>query len=449
MKKVIFVLSIIMLLIINTKINAYIVGPLPNQSNITLGDNLVGTTTADPYPSIITISNLPTKISFLAVKVTLSTLPTIVSASIDVVLEGPQGQKCLLFSDVGNRITLNNVILTIFDEAPLAMPVMNAQGLLDDPLYKLTAGFFHPTDGNFYADQIPQPAPVGPYPLSLAEFKNINPNGDWKLYATIPFSMATPNAITINNWALIIDIYPQNDYTGDRIADYVLKKGKKIFVVNETNTVPFNNSVPITKETASNASIKGKIIGGADLDGDHISDLIIKKGKNVQGLKGPSFASPIHTLKVKGMKPVASGDFDGDLLPDLYFQKKTSLHVAINTGTGFEAPKIIANNTLPKKFKVFGALSGRLQPVVIAKNKTTIAQLEGPTFSTPINVAQTSSRKVKASAVGQFAFAADITGSTIIFQQKKDLNFVSPVQPGIFNSLQNNKLRGLKIVAPR
>jgi len=250
------------------------------------------------------------------------------------------------------------------------------------------------------------------------------------LYVTSPFGIAPPSAITVHSWQLIMNLHPLNDYTGDGIADYVLKKGKNIFVVTETNTLPFTNTVAITKSTPPTASVKGKVVGGADLDGDHISDLIVKKGRKVEGLKGPNFTSPTHSLTVKGLKAVASGDFNGDFLPDLYFQKKSSLYVAVNTGSGFQAPTVVANKALPKKFKVFGALSGRPQPAVLAQSGTTIARLDGPSFSTPVSLTQTSSSKIKAGAVGQFIFGLDVTGSTVIYQQKKTLSYTSPFKAG-------------------
>ncbi|MEZ5405232.1 MAG: VCBS repeat-containing protein [Verrucomicrobiia bacterium] len=332
-------------------------------------------TNANHYPSILTVSNLPTKIAGFAVRVSLTTgsLPT---PFLDVILEGPQGQTSYLLSDVGNGQGVTNIVLTIFDTAPLSMPTIPNVNL------PLSSGFFKPTDGPLFTDIFSAPAPVGPYGTNLSVFGDTNPNGDWKLYATSIAPIPPLFAYNITQWELLFFLHPQNDYNGDGLSDYVLKKGQNVYVVNDTN------AISITKSTTPNFQIKAKIVGGADLDGDHISDLIVKKGQTIQGLKGPDFSTPIHSLKVKGMKPVASGDFNGDLIPDLYFQKKTSFFVAINTGTGFQPLQLVADKTLPKKFKVFGALSGRLQPTALAQNKTTVASLAVQAFSTLTTIAE-------------------------------------------------------------
>ncbi|MBX7158198.1 MAG: hypothetical protein K1X66_07425 [Verrucomicrobiae bacterium] len=393
----------------------------------------------DHYPSVITVSNISTKISGFLVAVNLSTVSA-TPVAWDVILEGPEGQVTYLFSDVGNAQSITNVTLILVDIAP-PLPTPANLGDFLNPVFALKSGFFRPTDGSFAVDTFPAPAPVGPYATNLAIFGDTNPNGDWKLYVTSPIPVPPPSSLTVKQWSLIIFPYSQNDYLGDGGFHYVAKKGKKVYVVNQTNVFP------ISKATPPSAIVKAKIVGGADLDGDHISDLIIKKGKTIQGLKGPTFTTPTHTLQVKGMKPVASGDFNGDFIPDLYLQKKTSLYVAINTSNNFEAPKLIADKTLPKKFKVFGALSGRSQPTVLAQDKTTIAQLDGPTFATANQIVQLTSKKIKAGAVGQYV--GDYTGSTIILQQKKTISFHSPFAPEIITPLVTNSVKGIKLAAPR
>ena len=446
MKKISFFGLNTMFFWLSFSLNAYLILPAPTQTEeIAIQEHAI--IDVAHYPSIITLSNLPTKVDNLSVGILFST-GTLPTPYLDVILEGPQGQVSYLLSDVGNNVGVTNYLCFISDEAPIAFPTLPNTDL---PLTSFFA-FFKPTDGNQVTDTFPLPAPIGPYPASLEEFKNINPNGEWKLYASWPDInvQGTVSPITIHAWQLILNLHPLNDYTGDRITDYVFKKGKNIFVVSETNTLPFTNSFAITKTTTPTAQVKGKIVCGADFSGDYISDLMIKKGKWIRVLKGPEFTLPTHALKVKDLKPVASGDYNGDLVPDVYFQKKRSLWVAINTGTGFEPPTLVANKSLPKKFKIFGALSGRSQPVVMAQNKTTIASLESPTFSTPVTVSQTSNRKIKAGAIGQFIFGLDIYGSTILYRQKKALSFTSPfISQGTFTPLQNNTRKGLKLVAPR
>ncbi|MBX7158196.1 MAG: hypothetical protein K1X66_07415 [Verrucomicrobiae bacterium] len=421
MKKILLLIVVSVLFVKSTQAQIFIT----QQQDIAIPDN----TNAVPYPSVITVSNLPTKLIQIEVSFTLThTFPD----DVDILLVGPEGQSTILMSDCGGSGNITNAPFIITDFTTNSIPDSTSIAL---------GGRFKPTNfpGNDGTNDVwPSPAPTAPYGTNLAVFTNTNPNGDWKLF--VKDDQGVDSGL-ISQWTLNLSIYPENDYNGDSFSDYVLKKKKNIYVVNETNIVS------ISKSTTPNATIKSKIVAGADLDGDHISDLITKKGKTVQGLKGPGFTTPIHNLQVKGLKPVASGDFNGDLVPDLYFQKKTSLFVAINTGSGFEAPKVVADKKLPKKFKIFGALSGRLQPTVLAQKGTEIVSLSGPDFNTLNKIITLNSKKAKAGAVGQFVF--DGSGATILIGEKKTLFLQSPFAPGIVAPFVTNAVKGVKLIAPR
>jgi hypothetical protein len=74
-----------------------------NNASITINDN----TTATPYPSNATVSavtgNIVTKI-----QVILSQFSHAYPADVDVLLVGPQGQRCMLMSDAGGSSPVSN-----------------------------------------------------------------------------------------------------------------------------------------------------------------------------------------------------------------------------------------------------------------------------------------------------------------------------------------------------
>ena len=93
-------------------------------------------------------------------------------ADLDLLLEGPQGQKTLLMSDACGRIELQGP-LRFDDESEVMWPAA-------PDLY-----CFFPTRPADHdpGDVFPAPAPAGPYGASLSVFDHTDPTGEWKLYA--------------------------------------------------------------------------------------------------------------------------------------------------------------------------------------------------------------------------------------------------------------------------
>ena len=92
---------------------------------------------------------------------------------LDLLLVGPRGQKVMLMSDAcGNGLL--DTTLRLDDGAPAGLPhgadVLACSGLV-------TPTDFEP------GDQLPAPAPSGPYATSLSAFALTDPAGEWKLYA--------------------------------------------------------------------------------------------------------------------------------------------------------------------------------------------------------------------------------------------------------------------------
>jgi uncharacterized repeat protein (TIGR01451 family) len=140
-------------------------GTFANPSPI----NIYDAAPALAYPSVIHISNAPTRLT--QVSVTLIGLTHSYPADLDILLVGPQGQNVLVMSDAGLGYDLNGVTLRFDDGAsdylPAAAPIVS--------------GTFKPTNIGG-GDSFFSPAPAPPYGAALAVFNDTNPNGDWSLY---------------------------------------------------------------------------------------------------------------------------------------------------------------------------------------------------------------------------------------------------------------------------
>jgi hypothetical protein len=127
---------------------------------------------------------------------------------VDILLVGPQGQKSILMSDIGDckNASRPGVALTFDDAAATAVPC-----ILSSPTVTgtLPAGTYQPTDASPSANHGPvgcdppndgdhspggttpgslanvfnAPAPAGPWGHSLGTFAGTNPNGVWRLFA--------------------------------------------------------------------------------------------------------------------------------------------------------------------------------------------------------------------------------------------------------------------------
>ncbi len=127
--------------------------------------------TASPYPIPINVSGLTGTVS--KVSLTLNGLTHAYPADIDILLEGPSGQKALLMSDAGGGADVNNIVLSFDAASILALPENDT----------LVSGAYLP--GNFSngtPDSFLSPAPSAPYVTDLNIFNETSPNGTWNLY---------------------------------------------------------------------------------------------------------------------------------------------------------------------------------------------------------------------------------------------------------------------------
>ncbi len=121
-----------------------------------------------PYPSTILVSGFDGTVG--KVTATVSNLTHTFAPDIDILLASPIALKTMLMSAAGGNSGIANATITFDDAAPSPVPV-------DSPL---SPGTFQPA--NYLGNNLPNPAPAGPYTAALSTFNGANPNGLWSLY---------------------------------------------------------------------------------------------------------------------------------------------------------------------------------------------------------------------------------------------------------------------------
>ena len=132
-----------------------------NAAAITIVDNASGS----PYPSTITLADLPGTIS--KVTATLRGFAHGWPADVDVLLVSPDGAAVSLMSELGGGTSVSGANLTFDDDAA---------SVVGTPI---VSGTYRPS-GSAY--DMNAPAPAGPYGSAMADFNGGNPNGQWQLY---------------------------------------------------------------------------------------------------------------------------------------------------------------------------------------------------------------------------------------------------------------------------
>ena len=146
-----------------------------NTNNITIPTSGA----ANPYPSTINVTGITQPVT--KVTVVLNNLTHAWLADLDVMLVSPTGQKLMLMSDAGtdnngppvNGTPVNNVTFTFSDSAAGGVP----------QTHSVISGTYNPTDFS-PGENLPAPAPAGPYGTGLNAFNGANPNGNWTLYVS-------------------------------------------------------------------------------------------------------------------------------------------------------------------------------------------------------------------------------------------------------------------------
>jgi subtilisin-like proprotein convertase family protein len=128
----------------------------------------------NPYPLTIEVSGFKKGV-IKDVDLTLRGLSHQHSNDIDVLLVAPNGRNVIPFSEVGDHDPIDNLTITLDDEAPSA---------LEEEVF--TSGRFRPTNLDTPHDpDSPDVFPDAPTPsgkVSLSTFDGGNPNGQWRLF---------------------------------------------------------------------------------------------------------------------------------------------------------------------------------------------------------------------------------------------------------------------------
>jgi len=172
-----------------------------NTNPIPINDSGTPPTTADLYPSSISVSGLAGQ-SISHLTVTLHGLTHTFPSDLDILLAGPGGQISMLMSEVGGntRFSVSDLTLTLDDSAVNSLPI-------DSTLF---SGIFKPTrQFPTLSFAFPNPAPAGSSsaPALLSVFNGTDPNGTWSLFVV---DESTPDSGTIlQGWSMDITTVPE------------------------------------------------------------------------------------------------------------------------------------------------------------------------------------------------------------------------------------------------
>jgi subtilisin-like proprotein convertase family protein len=126
----------------------------------------------NPYPSAQAVSGKAGLIT--DVNVTLNGVFHTYPGDLELMLEGPGGQRVMLMSDACGSYDVSAYGWTWNDEAPGRMPIGSDTNVCG-------ASEYRPTDLN-PGDSLPAPAPTAPYATSLSAFDLTDPKRQWRLW---------------------------------------------------------------------------------------------------------------------------------------------------------------------------------------------------------------------------------------------------------------------------
>jgi subtilisin-like proprotein convertase family protein len=220
-----------------------------NSSPITIP----GSGSANPYPSIISVSGISGVVS--EISITLNGLQHEFAGDVDILLVGPGGQKFIVLSDTAGSLGfIQPRTLTLSDSGPDLVP--QAQGLLPDGTYKptnrgSTADTFSGVTGPYQS-----PATFGTETFGSV-FGFADPNGDWKLYVVDDSSFDGGGSIA-GGWCLDITTvaaspgqlqFDSDSYSQDEQA------GAKTITVTRTDGV--SGEVTVDYATSGGTAVGG------------------------------------------------------------------------------------------------------------------------------------------------------------------------------------------------
>jgi hypothetical protein len=149
---------------------------------------------ADPYPSVIVVSNLVGEVA--RVTLTVSNLTHEYPTDLEILLVASSGQTCLVMGHVGGFNPVAGVDITFDDTADAFVP---------ERTNSVFSGVFRPTvsERPLANTLLVAPAPAGPYGYDLAVLSGVNPNGTWKLF--VVDTDDEDGGVISGGWALSIE----------------------------------------------------------------------------------------------------------------------------------------------------------------------------------------------------------------------------------------------------
>jgi subtilisin-like proprotein convertase family protein len=191
----------------------------PAAIELPLGDT--GGGVASPYPQTITKSGIVGKVT--DVNVSFSGLSHTFPDDLDVLLVGPQGQKVMLMSDACGDEDIPNFEYIFDDEA--GGPQSDAGTCFPISVKPVD---YEP------GENLPGPAPAGPYGTSLSVFDLVNPNGTWQLFINDDASADSGYLVNPPTVDLTVDPPPQTTITSHPLKRTTNRRATFRFTSNES-----------------------------------------------------------------------------------------------------------------------------------------------------------------------------------------------------------------------
>jgi subtilisin-like proprotein convertase family protein len=186
---------------------------------------------ASSYPSVVNVVGVDATVC--KVTVTLDRLTHTWPDDLDIVLEGPQGQRVKLMSDAGGAFDVVDKTIIIDDTVHATQPSWGTLMGFSTPVNYV--GQANDNLANGVEDNMP--APLGntiSVGTSLSVFNNLTPNGQWKLYIyddqgldvgllkgwCVNFTLCCPAHLLLTHqsqgYAVVADLDDVNNWTGLR-----------------------------------------------------------------------------------------------------------------------------------------------------------------------------------------------------------------------------------------
>lgn len=146
---------------------------------------------AIPYPSTIGVSGLTPAGNITNVVVIIKGLTHPRPADLDIVLVGPGGQHCEIFSDAGNTVPIANVDLTF---SRTGRPLSAAESQI--------SGTFSPVNFGITLENFPGPGPGIVSNTDLSVFDGTSAVGTWSLFIIDDSTGPSTTTGSISSWSL-------------------------------------------------------------------------------------------------------------------------------------------------------------------------------------------------------------------------------------------------------